>query len=113
MLSNTVRDTLHIDVFSMGQMDARLVHLLPCFAFLGTTVDIRRDDGDNLRVQVRFENGGVNRRTHLHRFRRLLMLLQRGFVMRRRLQDLGHHAFRESVNGVILLRWHVEINVAV
>jgi hypothetical protein len=41
------------------------------------------------------------------------MLLQRGFVVRWRLEDLGHHAFRESVNGMVLLSSHVEINVAV
>jgi hypothetical protein len=41
------------------------------------------------------------------------MLLQRGTIMRRGLKDLGHHAFRESINGVILLGWHVEVNVAV
>jgi hypothetical protein len=41
------------------------------------------------------------------------MLLQRGAIMRRGLKDLGHHAFRESVNGMVLLSSHVEIDVAV
>ena len=74
---------------------------------------LARNDSDDLRVQLRFKDSGMNRRTHLHRLRRLLMLIQRGFVMRRRLEDLRHHAFAQSINGVILSRWHVEVDVLV
>ena len=88
MSADAVRDTLDIDVLSMGHVDAALMRFLPCLAFLGAMIDIRRNDRDNLRVQVWFENGGMNRRTHLHGFRRLLMLFQRGAIVGRTLEDL-------------------------